>query len=53
MFEWIGAVYYLLAGVLVGNVWEAGVQAQARPAPPHRPEDVAGTGLGARHRGLT
>ncbi len=23
VFEWIGAVYYLLAGVLVGNVWEA------------------------------
>jgi Na+-translocating ferredoxin:NAD+ oxidoreductase RnfD subunit len=23
IFEWIGAVYYLLAGVLVGNVWEA------------------------------
>jgi Na+-translocating ferredoxin:NAD+ oxidoreductase RnfD subunit len=22
-FEWIGAVYYLLAGVLVGNIWEA------------------------------
>ena len=22
VFEWIGAVYYLLAGVLVGNVWE-------------------------------
>jgi Na+-translocating ferredoxin:NAD+ oxidoreductase RnfD subunit len=22
-FEWIGAAYYLLAGVLVGNVWEA------------------------------
>jgi Na+-translocating ferredoxin:NAD+ oxidoreductase RnfD subunit len=22
-FEWVGAVYYLLAGVLVGNVWEA------------------------------
>ena len=22
-FEWIGSVYYLLAGVLVGNVWEA------------------------------
>ena len=22
-FEWLGAVYYLLAGVLVGNVWEA------------------------------
>jgi Na+-translocating ferredoxin:NAD+ oxidoreductase RnfD subunit len=23
VFEWIGAVYYLLAGVLVGNAWEA------------------------------
>lgn len=23
VFEWIGAVYYLLAGVLVGNIWEA------------------------------
>jgi Na+-translocating ferredoxin:NAD+ oxidoreductase RnfD subunit len=23
IFEWTGAVYYLLAGVLVGNVWEA------------------------------
>jgi Na+-translocating ferredoxin:NAD+ oxidoreductase RnfD subunit len=23
MFEWIGAVYYLLAGVLIGNLWEA------------------------------
>lgn len=23
VFEWIGAVYYLLAGVLVGNLWEA------------------------------
>jgi len=23
IFEWIGAVYYLLAGVLVGNIWEA------------------------------
>jgi Na+-translocating ferredoxin:NAD+ oxidoreductase RnfD subunit len=22
-FEWVGAAYYLLAGVLVGNVWEA------------------------------
>jgi Na+-translocating ferredoxin:NAD+ oxidoreductase RnfD subunit len=22
-FEWIGAVYYLLAGVLIGNIWEA------------------------------
>ena len=23
VFEWIGAAYYLLAGVLVGNIWEA------------------------------
>ena len=23
VFEWLGAAYYLLAGVLVGNVWEA------------------------------
>ena len=23
VFEWIGAAHYLLAGVLVGNVWEA------------------------------
>jgi Na+-translocating ferredoxin:NAD+ oxidoreductase RnfD subunit len=23
IFEWIGAVYYLLAGVLIGNVWES------------------------------
>lgn len=23
VFQWIGAAYYLLAGVLVGNVWEA------------------------------
>ena len=23
IFEWMGAAYYLLAGVLVGNVWEA------------------------------
>jgi hypothetical protein len=23
LFEWAGVVYYLLAGVLVGNVWEA------------------------------
>jgi Na+-translocating ferredoxin:NAD+ oxidoreductase RnfD subunit len=23
VFEWVGAVYYLLAGVLAGNIWEA------------------------------
>jgi Na+-translocating ferredoxin:NAD+ oxidoreductase RnfD subunit len=32
VFEWVGAAYYLLAGVLVGNVWEARrrVRVQAR-----------------------
>jgi Na+-translocating ferredoxin:NAD+ oxidoreductase RnfD subunit len=29
VFEWIGAAYYLLAGVLVGNVWEAWRRARA------------------------
>ena len=41
VFEWIGAAYYLLAGVLVGNVWEAWRRTQAR------------TGGGAGSRGLT
>jgi Na+-translocating ferredoxin:NAD+ oxidoreductase RnfD subunit len=37
VFEWIGAVYYLLAGVLVGNVWEARrrIQVQRRKARDH------------------
>jgi Na+-translocating ferredoxin:NAD+ oxidoreductase RnfD subunit len=30
IFEWMGAVYYLLAGVLVGNVWEAWRRIQRR-----------------------
>jgi len=30
VFEWIGAVYYLLAGVLVANVWEAWRRVQRR-----------------------
>ena len=30
-FEWIGAAYYLLAGVLVGNVWEAWRRARRFP----------------------
>jgi hypothetical protein len=30
VFEWVGAVYYLLAGVLVGNVWEAWRRVSAR-----------------------
>ena len=32
-FQWVGAVYYLLAGVLVGNVWEAWRRSQARSTP--------------------
>src|SRR5262245_8091284 len=32
IFEWVGAVYYLLAGVLVGNVWEAWRRVQRRTA---------------------
>ena len=30
VFTWIGAVYYLLAGVLVANVWEAWQRIGAR-----------------------
>ena len=30
VFEWVGAVYYLLAGVLVGNLWEAWRRANRR-----------------------
>jgi Na+-translocating ferredoxin:NAD+ oxidoreductase RnfD subunit len=30
IFEWAGVVYYLLAGVLVGNVWEAWRRATRR-----------------------
>jgi len=30
VFEWLGAVYYLLAGVLVGNVWVAWRRVNAR-----------------------
>jgi Na+-translocating ferredoxin:NAD+ oxidoreductase RnfD subunit len=32
VFELTGAVYFLLAGVLAGNVWEAGRRATRRPA---------------------
>ena len=30
IFEWMGAVYYLLAGVLIGNLWEAWRRVQRR-----------------------
>jgi Na+-translocating ferredoxin:NAD+ oxidoreductase RnfD subunit len=33
VFEWVGAVYYLLAGVLVGNLWEAWRRAKRRTGP--------------------
>ena len=38
VFEWVGAAYYLLAGLLVGNVWEGWRRARvsarrARPSP--------------------
>lgn len=33
VFEWIGAAYYLLAGVLAGNVWEAIRRARPRSVP--------------------
>ena len=32
VFEWVGAAYYLLAGVLVGNVWEAWRRVRAQAA---------------------
>jgi Na+-translocating ferredoxin:NAD+ oxidoreductase RnfD subunit len=34
VFEWLGAVHYLLAGVLVGNVWEAWRRVRRRAAHP-------------------
>jgi len=44
VFEWIGAAHYLLAGVLVGNVWEAwsrrraaGRRHRGRGKPPAQP----------------
>lgn len=34
VFQWLGAVYFLLAGVLVGNVWEAWRRATRRLTSP-------------------
>jgi Na+-translocating ferredoxin:NAD+ oxidoreductase RnfD subunit len=52
VFEWTGAAHYLLAGVLVGNVWEAWRRVHARTVR-HRPaatrDGVAGITKGARH----
>jgi Na+-translocating ferredoxin:NAD+ oxidoreductase RnfD subunit len=35
VFEWTGAAHYLLAGVLVGNIWEAWRRVHARKARRH------------------
>jgi len=35
VFAWAGVVYFLLAGVLVGNVWEAWRRANRRTGPSH------------------
>jgi Na+-translocating ferredoxin:NAD+ oxidoreductase RnfD subunit len=45
VFEWIGAAYYLLAGVLVGNVWEAWRRTRAQSAA--RARRVSGLGAPA------
>jgi Na+-translocating ferredoxin:NAD+ oxidoreductase RnfD subunit len=34
VFQWVGVVYYLLAGVLVGNVWEAWRRTRSRRVRP-------------------
>jgi hypothetical protein len=34
VFQWFGVVYFLLAGVLVGNVWEAWRRATRRSVQP-------------------
>jgi Na+-translocating ferredoxin:NAD+ oxidoreductase RnfD subunit len=34
VFEWFGVVYFLLAGVLVGNVWESWRRATRRSVQP-------------------
>jgi Na+-translocating ferredoxin:NAD+ oxidoreductase RnfD subunit len=31
IFEWVGAAHYLLAGVLIGNVWEAWHRWHSKP----------------------
>ena len=59
VFEWVGAAYYLLAGVLVGNVWEAWSRwrlarrrRRAAAVAATRPPDPAGSprGRGSRAR---
>ncbi len=47
LFEWVGAVYYLLAGVLVGNIWEAWRRTHARKRRAQRPRRSAEPDLGS------
>jgi hypothetical protein len=39
VFEWVGAAYYLLAGVLAGNLWEAWRRYAARRRSAPRSQD--------------
>jgi Na+-translocating ferredoxin:NAD+ oxidoreductase RnfD subunit len=43
VFEWLGAVYYLLAGVLAGNAWEAWRRWRVQRARSQRPGRAAAT----------
>ena len=53
VFEWIGAADYLLAGVLVGNVWEASRRTRARRggSAAHSRRLLAGSSRSARNDG--
>lgn len=47
IFEWLGAVHYLLSGVLVGNVWEAWRRAHAHRRRARERASAAAHGLAA------
>jgi Na+-translocating ferredoxin:NAD+ oxidoreductase RnfD subunit len=53
VFEWVGAAYYLLAGVLAGNVWEAWRRSNAERGrrERHARRMRAGSGEASRRRG--
>ena len=48
VFEWVGAAHYLLAGVLVGNVWEAWRRVRSRGDRPKRKVQRRLAAIGAR-----
>jgi Na+-translocating ferredoxin:NAD+ oxidoreductase RnfD subunit len=52
VFEWLGAVYYLLAGVLVANVWEAWRRVNRRMGYT-LPQAIGPKGIGALVREIT